>query len=107
MFRGAAIYGVLSLVPLYFLPMPAVSPETYYGFIGCALVFQGLFWMTGGDPVRYRSLMLPAVAEKLVFSVPALGLIAAGRTPAIVGVFAVIDLLLGTGFLIARSRTPA
>lgn len=75
MFRGAAIYGVLALVPLYFLPMPAVSPETYYGFIGCALVFQWLFWIIGGDPVKYRPLMLVAVAEKLVFAVPALALI--------------------------------
>jgi len=50
MFRGAAIYGVLPLVPLYFLPMPAVSPETYYGFIGCALVFQWLFWMPAAIP---------------------------------------------------------
>ena len=107
MFRGAAIYGVLSLVPLYFLPMPPVSPETYYGFIGCALVFQWLFWIIGGNPVRYRQFMLPAVAEKFVFSVPALSLIAAGRTPTIVAFFAVMDLLLGTGFLIARRRTPA
>ena len=107
MFRGAAIYGVLVLVPMYFLPMPPVSPETYYGFVGCALVFQWLFWIIGGDPLKYRPLMLAAVAEKLVFSVPALALIAAGRTPTVVAFFAVMDLLLGTGFLIARSRTPA
>lgn len=107
MFRGAAIYGVLSLVPLYFLPMPRMSPETYYGFIGCALVFQWLFWIIGGDPVKYRPLMLAAVAEKLVFSVPALFLIAWGRTPAVVAVFAIMDLILGAGFLIARNRTPA
>lgn len=107
MFRGAAIYGVLALVPLYFLPMPAVSPETYYGFIGCALVFQWLFWIIGGDPVKYRPLMLVAVAEKLVFAVPALALIGVGRTPALIAFFAVMDLLLGTGFLIVRNRTPA
>src|SRR5689334_1667532 len=107
MFRGAAIYGVLSLVPMYFLPMPPVSPETYYGFIGCALVFQWLFWIIGGDPVKYRPLMLPCVLEKLVFSVPALLLIAWNETSSIVAVFALMDLLLGVGFLIARSRTPA
>ena len=107
MFRGAAVYGVMSLVPLYFLPMLPVSPETYYGFIGCALVFQWLFWIIGGDPAKYRPLMLAAVAEKLVFSVPALLLIFCGRTPAVVALFAVMDVLLGTGFLIARRITPA
>jgi len=107
MFRGAAIYGVLALLPLYFLPMPPVSPETYYGFIGCALVFQWLFWMIGGDPVKYRPLMFAAVAEKLVFSLPTLGLIAAGKTLPVVGVLAIMDLLLGAGFLIARNRTAA
>jgi len=45
--------------------------------------------------------------EKLVFSVPALGLIAAGKTLPVVGVFAIMDLLLGAGFLVARNRTPA
>jgi hypothetical protein len=107
MFRGAALYGVLALVPMYFFPMPPVGPETYYGFIGCALVFQWLFWIIGSDPVKYRPLMLVAVAEKLVFAVPALILIVIGKTPPVVALFAVTDLLFGTGFLIARSRTAA
>src|SRR5690348_18394707 len=106
MFRGAAIYGVLALIPMCFLPMPPVSPETYYGFIGCALVFQWLFWIIGGHPAKYRPLMLAAVGEKLVFAVPALALIAGGKTPPIIALFAIMDLLLGTGFLIARARTP-
>ena len=107
MFRGAAIYGVAALLPLYFLPPPVDRPDVYYGFIGIALVFQWLFWIIGGDPVRFRALMLPAVAEKLVFAVPALALVAEDRAPRLVIPFAVMDLLLGTGFLIARSRTPA
>ena len=107
MFRGAAIYGVLALLPMYALPAPADRPDTYYGFVGCALVFQWLFWIIGGDPARYRSLMLPAVAEKLVFAVPALWLATVGRADAMVIPFAIMDLLLGTGFLIVRGRTQA
>src|SRR3954468_9469539 len=107
MFGGAAIYGVLVLVPLYLVPAPPVRPDSYYGFLGCALVFQSLFWIIGGDPRKYRALMLPSVAEKLVYAVPALVLFAMGSVPAFVVPFAVIDLLLGTGFLMARSRTPA
>jgi hypothetical protein len=107
MFRGAAIYGVVVLLPLYFMPPPADRPDVYYGFIGVGLVFQWLFWIVGGDPVRFRAFMLPAVTEKLVFAVPALALVAEGRAPRLVVPFAVMDLLLGTGFLVARSRTPA
>ena len=106
-FRGAAIYGVAVLTPMYALAAPADRPDTYYGFIGCALVFQWAFWIIGGDPVRYRSLMLPAIAEKVVYAIPALWLAAEGRAPVIVVPFAIIDLLLGTAFFIAHRRTPA
>ena len=107
MFRGAAIYGVLVLAPMYAIAAPADRADTYYGFIGCALVFQWLFWIIGGNPRRFRLLMLPCVAEKLVYAIPALGLAAQGRAPLIVVPFAIMDLLLGTGFIIARNRTPA
>ena len=101
MFRGAAIYGVIVLAPLYLLPPPPVAPENFYGFVGCALVFQWVFWIVGGDPRKYRALMLPAVAEKLVFAVPALTLFAMGRLDPVVAVFAGIDILLGAGFVLA------
>ena len=92
---------------MYAVTAPADRPDTYYGFIGCALVFQWLFWIIGGDPSRYRALMLPCVGEKLVYAIPALALVAQDRAPAIVVPFAIMDLLLGTGFLIVRSRTTA
>lgn len=37
-----------------------------------------MFWIIGGDPPRYRALMPVAVAEKLVFGLPALALFAQG-----------------------------
>ena len=107
MFRGAAIYGVLALLPMYALRPSADRPDTYYGFVGCALVFQWLFWIIGSDPARFRRLMVPSVAEKLVFAIPALWLFAQGRVAVGVVPFAIMDLLLGAGFLVARSRIPA
>lgn len=107
MFRAAAIYGVLVLVPLYLVSPPPVRADAYYGFLGCALVFQAIFWVIGGAPVKYRALMLPAIAEKVVYALPALALFSQGKAPAFVVPFAVIDLILCSGFLVARHRTPA
>ena len=108
MFRWAAIYGVIVLAPLYLTPLPPVMGETLLGFIGLALVFQSVFWIIGGDPVKYRALMLPSVAEKLVFGIPAVGLFAQGYpVPPPVAAFAGIDLLLGLGFFLAWRRTAA
>jgi hypothetical protein len=107
MFRWAAVYGVIVLLPLYFTPLPQVGGEVFLGFVGLALVFQGVFWTIGGDPVKYRALMPFAVLEKLVFGVPALSLCAQGYpVPPPVAVFAGIDLLLGLGFFLAWRRTP-
>ncbi|WP_088309955.1 hypothetical protein [Novosphingobium sp. B 225] len=108
MFRWAAIYGVIVLLPLYFTPLPPLGAETFLGFVGLALVFQSVFWIIGSDPVKYRALMLPAVAEKLVFGLPALMLYARGYpVPPPVAVFAAIDVALGIGFYLAWRRTPS
>ena len=107
MFRWAAIYGVIVLTPMYFAPLPELGAEVLLGFVGLALVFQGVFWMIGGNPLKYRALMPLAVAEKLVFGVPTLALYAQGYPIAPpVAVFAAIDLALGLGFLLAWRRTP-
>jgi hypothetical protein len=107
MFRWAALYGVVVLLPLYLAPLPAFAPEAFVGFIGAALIFQGVFWVIGSDPQRYRTLMPLAVAEKLVFSVPALVFWMEGRTAAAVATFAMIDILLGIGFFVGWRRTIA
>jgi hypothetical protein len=85
----AAAYGflVLSLGLLVeVLPGQASSsvgnhPEFYYGFFATALVWQAVFAIIAINPLKYRSLMLLAVAEKAAFFVPALILWSADRLP--------------------------
>ena len=83
----AAIYGILVLVPGFFMEReagiaapPAIThPEFYFGFYGSALVWQFAFLMIARDPVRYRPLMLVTVLEKLAFFLAVLWLWGACR----------------------------
>jgi hypothetical protein len=114
-FRIAGIWGFLILTPLYFLfdrigqqdPPPITHPSFFYGFVGVALVWQLAFLLISTDPVRFRPLMIPAILEKLVFSIPVVILVAQKRTNRNDLVFVVIDLTLGFFFLLSYFRTPA
>ena len=109
----AGIWGFLIIAPLYFMfdligrqdPPPITHAAFYYGFVGVALVWQLAFLFIGSDPVRFRPLMIPAIFEKLVYSVPLIVLVAEGRTRPFDLIFAVIDLFLGFLFLLAYLRT--
>lgn len=113
-FRLAGYYGILVLLPQYLLetglipapPGPIGRPEVFYGFVGVALAWQFAFIVIGGNPVRFRPLMLVAVLEKLAYGVPVVLLYVTGRTGADVLVFGIIDLLLGALFVLAYVRTP-
>ncbi|MES2297527.1 MAG: hypothetical protein V4582_10815 [Pseudomonadota bacterium] len=108
-FMGAGIYGVLALLPQYFMetqlgidfPPPLTHPEHFYGFIGVALAWQLAFFILAGDIKRYRPLMLPAIFEKLSFGVAALVLYALGRTGALIAGAGVLDLVFAGLFLLA------
>jgi hypothetical protein len=110
----AGVYGLLILSPFYFMekqigvdqPPPITHPEFFYGFLGCALAFQVVFLIIGSDPVRYRLLMLPSVIEKFSYGFACLALLMQERLPAVVMVFAGIDLALGALFLICFFMTP-
>lgn len=112
LFRIAGVYGLATLLPQYFLegrlgrdyPPPVTHPEHFYGFLGVALAWQIAFLVIAGDPVRYRPLMPVAVVEKATFGIAALVLFALGRVAAPVLAFGVVDLVLGTLFLIAWRR---
>jgi hypothetical protein len=109
----AAVYGIVVLLPQYFLeerigrdyPPPITHPEHFYGFVGLALVWQFAFLLISRDPARWRPLMPITVLEKLVFGVPALVLFLQGRVHSSVLAVGTIDLVLGTLFSIAWLRT--
>jgi len=112
-FTGAGIYGLVVLLPQYFLagrighdtPPVITHLEYFYGFTGVAVAWQVVFLMIGRDPERYAPLMLPAVLEKLAFGVPAVVLFAQGRLPGSVLFFGLLDLTLGTLFLASWRTT--
>ena len=112
-FLVAGIYGILALLPMYLaetgllpLPAPLTRPSDFYGFIGVALVWQGVFLLIASDVRRYRPLMLLSVFEKLVFAVPVYLLFQAHRVGTDVLVFGAIDLLLAILFVLAYQGTP-
>ena len=115
LFLIAGIYGLIVLLPQYFLeartgrdfPPPITHPEYYYGFIGVAVAWQVLFLIISRDPVRYRAMMIPSVLEKATFGVAAVILFLTGRVPSLMLVFGLIDLTLGALFVAAYARTQA
>lgn len=114
-FAIAAVYGILVLLPQYFLidqigidnPPAVTHPEYFYGFVGLALTFQLVFLLIASDPMRYRPLMLVSIVEKLSFGIPTVYLYLNGRAPAAITGGAVIDLILAVFFLISYFRTDA
>lgn len=114
-FRCAGIYGLLVLLPQYFLedrigqdaPPAITHPEYFYGFAGVASAWQIAFLLIAQDPVRYRLMMLPAVVEKFSFPGAVLVLYLKERATGPVLGFATIDLVLGILFLIAYGRLRA
>jgi len=110
----AAVSGFFTITPLYFMfdligekdPPPITHPAFFYGFVGVALVWQITFAIIARDPVRFRTIMIPAVLEKLVYSIPVIVLVLQKRTRPADLLFAAIDLSLGVLFVIAYLRTP-
>jgi uncharacterized membrane protein YuzA (DUF378 family) len=112
-FLVAGIYGLIVLVPQYFLeertghdyPPPITHPEYYYGFIGLAVVWQIVFLILSREPVRYRPLMVPAILEKACFAIPAVILLLQHRIPSLIFGFAMVDAVWGVLFSIAYLKT--
>jgi hypothetical protein len=113
-FRIAGIWGLLVILPLYFLfdsigrndPPPITHPGFFYGFVGLALSWQVAFLFLSTDPVRFRPLMIPSVLEKFSFTAAIIVLVLQGRTHPSDLAFAATDGLLGVLFVIAYFKTP-
>ena len=112
-FLVAGVYGILILLPQYFLeskngtdyPPPITHPEYYYGFIGVALAWQIVFLLIARNPAAFRPLMIPSVLEKAAFSLPVFALYARGRVAGPMVAVGAIDFTLGILFTIAYVRT--
>ena len=113
LFLIAGIYGLVVLLPQYFLeekngrdfPPAITHPEYYYGFIGVALAWQVLFLIISSDPLRYRQMMIPSILEKAGFGVAAVVLYLQHRVSVVLLGAAIIDLVLGLLFILAYVRT--
>jgi len=112
-FLVAGIYGLLAVVPQYFLesrigidyPPPITHPEYFYGFIGVTVAWQIAFLIISRDPQRYRPLMIAAIVEKYSYVIAVLVLYGKNRVSNPVLVTALIDLVLGTLFAVAFKKT--
>ncbi len=112
-FLIAGVYGLLVLVPQYFVELgdaggPALDrPELHYGFVGVALTWQVAFLLIARDVVHFRPFIPVAVLEKLSFGLAAAALYAAGRVGADVLAAGIVDLALGAAFALAyRAASP-
>lgn len=107
------IYGLLVTVPSYFLETrfavdypPAIThPEYFYSFTGVTAAWQVLFIFISRNPVRYRTLMIPCMLEKLAMVVTFCILFPQGRFPQLWVLPATIDVTLGVLFLVAYLKT--
>ena len=114
-FLIAGIYGLIVLVPHYFMERilsadhpPAIThPEFFYGFIGIASAFQIVFLIIAKDPVRYRLMIIPSILEKLTFGIAALVLFWNGRLEGGFFYGALIDLFLGLLFIVSWFKLSA
>lgn len=112
-FYVAFVWGILILTPLYFMfdtigrqdPPPITHPGFYYGFLSAGLAWQFAFLVIGGNPVRFRPLMLPSVLEKLGYAVSLAALYLQHRLHTSDLVFAGIDFAFGILFLLAFFKT--
>jgi hypothetical protein len=112
-FRIAAVYGILSLLPVYFLqgkigiaaPPPVTHPEFFYGFLNLAMLWQFVFLLIAKDPTRYRPIMCIAILEKAAYTAPVLILYALGQAQSNIVAPALVDPIFAVLFIAAYYRT--
>ena len=109
----AGIWGVLLLCSLYFLsdaigrkdPPSITHLEYYFGFLGVALAWQLAFFVIAKDPARFRPMIIPAIAEKLIYVASITILYSTGRASMETGMATLPDLILAVMFTVAYGKT--
>lgn len=109
----AGIWGVLILGVLYFManaigrmaPPSITHPEYYFGFLGVAMAWQLAFFFIARDPLRFRPMMIPAIAEKLIYVASMVILYSGGLVKPETGMAAFPDLILAVMFTLAYAKT--
>ncbi|MDP8979603.1 MAG: hypothetical protein M3O35_03315 [Acidobacteriota bacterium] len=119
-FLIAGIYGLLPLVPVYFLESqivpPITHPEFFYGFAGIAIAWQIAFLVVARNPVRFRPIMVAAIIEKTSYGLAVVILYLLNRLAPLPTAIGAVDLLFAvlfaaayafTGMQVAPVRRPA
>jgi hypothetical protein len=112
-FLAAGIYGLLLVVPNFFLerllgeqfPPEINHPEFFYGFLGAVLAWQVMYLLIGSDPPRFRPAMLLTAAAKLGFVASAVILYSLGRSAGTLVLLAMPDAVFAALFVVAWTRT--
>ncbi|HEX7358500.1 MAG TPA: hypothetical protein VF270_12385 [Ignavibacteriaceae bacterium] len=108
-FLIAGIYGLLILIPQYFLETkngidypPAINhPEYYYGFIGVAVAWQIVFLIISQNPAKFKLIILAAIVEKFSYGIAVIILFSQTRIVVPVLVVGLIDTMLGLLFIMS------
>ena len=112
-FFVAGIYGLLILSPIYFMESkigretpPAIThPEYFYGFLGVGLAWQVLFLVLATDPVRYRTMILPSILEKVAYGMALMVLFLQRRIALSAFAIGSVDWIFAFLFLVAYYKT--
>jgi hypothetical protein len=112
-FLAAGVWGIVLVTPLYFLfnaigrqhGSPITYPQFFYGFLSVTMAWQFAFLVIGSDPARFRLMMIPSVAEKLLYVV-SMGVLYIERRMSVTDALIVApDLVWGLLFMIAFAKT--
>jgi hypothetical protein len=112
-FIAAGVWGIVVLIPLYFLvdvsgrgyTAPTEYPQFFYGFLSVAMAWQFAFLVIGSNPARFRLLMIPSVIEKLGYVATVATLYGRARISLADVSAAAPDLVLAVLFIAAFVKT--